>query len=199
MAFTPDLVGYLPCASCSSGFQPSAPLFEWTWKSNFSGTTCKAITCGGIFDIYISDLAQTASAYPPDPGSGAGGITITSINGVQQTSPSVTCTATSNTLWPPNGKPVLVTVSGTVIPGTQAIPSGGTTFAVTNKYGQDQPTGSIAVAADGSYPFAVPLIAARNRTDRDGRTYTINVIAVDAIGNVGSCAAVVTVPHDQGN
>ena len=82
--------------------------------------------------------------------------------------------------------------------GTQNIPAGGTTFAVADEYGQHQPTGSIAVAADSSYSFTVPLIAAREGSDLDGRTYTINVIAADAIGNVGSCAAVVTVPHDQG-
>jgi hypothetical protein len=70
---------------------------------------------------------------------------------------------------------------------------------VTDEYGQVQPSGSFAPGADGSYSFGVPLVAARNGDDRDGRTYTIVVGARDAIGNVGSCSTVVTVPHDQGN
>jgi hypothetical protein len=57
----------------------------------------------------------------------------------------------------------------------------------------------IALGAGGSYSFGVSLIAARNGNDQDGRTYTILVSSKDTSGNVGSCSAVVTVPHDQGN
>lgn len=163
---------------------PSDPLFHWSWTDTFNGLS------GGI--------ATTFNDQPPDPGSGIGNVTITDINGVPQTPPTVTCAATPSILWPPNGKPVVVTVSGTIKPGTQAIPFGGTTYAVIDEYSQVQPTGTIAVSAGGSYSFTLSLIAARNGSDIDGRTYSINVIATDAIGNVGSCAAVLTVPHDQG-
>lgn len=139
---------------------------------------------------------QTSSIDPPD-GSGAGGITITGLNGLPQAAPRVTCTATPNTLWPPNGKPALVTVSGTITPGTQVIPSGGTGYAVADEYGQVQPSGNIALGVGGAYSFGVSLIAARNGDDQDGRTYTIAVGAKDNIGNIGSCSAIVTVPHDQ--
>ena len=102
-------------------------------------------------------------------------------------------------LWPPNGKPVVVTVSGTVTPGTQPISSGIAAYAVADEYGQVQPSGTITLGSGGSYSFGVSLIAARNGDDQDGRTYTIVVGAKDAIGNLGSCSTVVTVPHDQGN
>jgi hypothetical protein len=46
---------------------PSAPLYTWTWKSTFDGTS------GGI---------GAKNLKPADPGSGTGGVTITSINGV---------------------------------------------------------------------------------------------------------------------
>jgi hypothetical protein len=88
-------------------------------------------------------------------------------------------------------------VSGTIAPGTQNIPEAGIMYLVTDEYGQIQPRGSVTVSADGSYSFGVPLTAARNGSDLDGRTYTIKVMAIDRIGNVGSCSAVVTVPHDQ--
>jgi hypothetical protein len=92
----------------------------------------------------------------------------------------------------------LVAVSGTITPGTSILVSGGTTYAVVDEYGQIQPNGSIALGAGGTYSFGIPLIAARNGNDRDGRTYTIVVGSKDKIGNVGSCCAVVTVPHDRG-
>jgi hypothetical protein len=70
-AFTTQLVGVcgaVTSACTSSG--PSAPLYAWTWYSNFNGSS------GGVSD------PETSSLYAPDPGSGTGGVTVTSINGV---------------------------------------------------------------------------------------------------------------------
>ena len=53
-----------------------------------------------------------------------------------QTAPTIGCVATPNTIWPPNGKRVVVTVSGTVTAGSQPIPAGGTTCAVKDEYGE---------------------------------------------------------------
>ncbi len=162
----------------------SPPLYEWTWMDTYNQTT------GGI----------PATSFPPpapfvDPG-GTGGVTITSISGVEQTPPSTTCTATPNTLWPPNGNSVVVTVSGNVSAGTSPIVSGA--YAVTDEYGRVQPSGNIVIGSGGIYSFGVSLTASRGGSDADGRTYTIVVSGTDQIGNVGSCSAVVTVPHDQG-
>jgi hypothetical protein len=116
-----------------------------------------------------------------------------------QTPPSVTCSATPSTLWPPNGKAITITVTGTVTPGTQPIAPEGAAYVVIDEYAQVQPSGRIALGVGGSYSFGVSLIAARNGNDRDGRTYTIVVGSRDTIGNLGSCSTVVTVPHDQGH
>jgi len=72
LGFKTQLVGI--CASLSpyctiSG--PSAPLFQWTWYTNFNGSV------GGIYS------EGPANLFLPDLGSGTGGITITSINGTQ--------------------------------------------------------------------------------------------------------------------
>jgi hypothetical protein len=56
----------------------------------------------------------------------------------------------------------------------------------------------IALGTAGSYFLGVPLVAARNGNDQDGRTYISVVGARDTNGNTGSCTAVVMVPHDQG-
>jgi hypothetical protein len=189
--FITSLVGVLSCpggaTNCGALGMASKPLFWWRWQTTYDGT----FGAGGV--------KQNKSTFPPNPHSGTGGVTITSINGAPQKPPRVSCTATPTTLWPPNGKTVMVTVIGNVTPGTQTIPSSGVTYAVIDKYGQVQPSGSFALGSGGSYSFGVPLIAARNGDDKDGRTYTINVVAADQIGNVGTCSAVVTVPHDQGH
>jgi hypothetical protein len=159
-------------------------LKEWSWTSTYN----QFFDIGGI-------PIQSASAQTVD-GNGTGGITITDINGVQQTPPTTTCTASASTLWPPNGMSVVVTVSGSITAGTSSLVA--STYKVIDSYGLVHPTGNINLTG-GAYSFGVPLIAARNGNDLNGRTYTIVVMGSDSIGNVGACSAVITVPHDQGN
>lgn len=67
MEFTTTLVGVV-------GDSPGAtavPLYTWSWSTTFNGTT------GGV------TYHVPSNTYPPDPGSGTGGVTITNINGVQ--------------------------------------------------------------------------------------------------------------------
>jgi hypothetical protein len=195
LVFTTHLVGICGTApGCTSSF--------------VAGTTTNCITLGSCVDLKVGfnwistfngtsgGAATTKNSLPVDPGSGTGGITITSINSVPGIPPNDTCTATPSSLWPPNGQSVFVTVSGSITAGTSALTAN--RYAVIDEYGQDQPNGGITLGAGGSYSLAVPLIAARNGNDKDGRTYTINVTSSDKIGNVGACSTVVTVPHDQG-
>jgi hypothetical protein len=65
MGFTSSLVGVLPSSDI-----PSPPLFMWTWTSRFNGSNT-----GGV--------SQRKSFLPTNPNSGTGGVTVTSINGVQ--------------------------------------------------------------------------------------------------------------------
>lgn len=195
MAFTTQLVGVCnatPSPLCSEAGKPSTPLFQWTWNDNFNGTLM-IDGSGGVFDV------QTASSALPAPNSGTGGVVITSLNGVPQTAPSISCTAMPNLLRPANGKQVPVNVSGSVTAGTSAIVASSTAFAVTDSEGQVQPNGSVTIGTNGNYSFTIPLVASRDGTNMNGRQYTIIVTATDGIGNIGSCSAVVTVPHDQGH
>lgn len=190
MSFRTILVGICnstPSPLCSGAGQPSAALFQVEWIDDFNGTT------GGI------PVIRTASSSVPDPGSGTGGLTITSINGTPQAPPNVSCSATPTILWPPVGKEVAVNVSGTITPGTSAIAAANLGFSVIDSEGQVQPSGPVTMQSDGTYSITIPLVASREGTDKNGRQYTIVVAAADNIGNVGSCSTVVTVPHDQGN
>jgi hypothetical protein len=170
------------CKSVPFGFP--APLSTWTWQSTFNGTNT-----GGV--------SQRKSYFPTLPTSGTGGVSITSINGVTQNPPVATCVVSPNILWPPNRKSVSVTVSGQLTAGTSALTA--ESFSVIDSYDQIQPNGTLTLGAGGSFSFSIPLIASRNGSDPNGRTYTIYVAGRDTIGNVGICSAVVTVPHDQGN
>jgi hypothetical protein len=116
---------------------------------------------------------------------------------IDLTAPTITIAANSSILWPPNGKPVAVTVSG-VIADTLSGIGPTAAFTVMDKYGAVQPSGTVSVASDGHYSFTVNLEAARLGTDRDGRTYEIIVSAEDKAGNPASASTIVLVPHDQG-
>jgi hypothetical protein len=112
--------------------------------------------------------------------------------------PVVTATAAPTSLWPPNGKTVKVVVTGSIRDAASAINASSVRYSVVDSYGQVQPAGAITLAASGSYSVSIPLIAARNGTDKAGRTYRITIRAADAAGNAGTATVVVTVPHDQG-
>ena len=122
---------------------------------------------------------------------------IINVNGIPQTPPSVSCTAHPSTLWPPTGRSVVTTISGTIAPGSQAINSGGTSFVVTDSQSTAQQNGTVTPNADGTFSFTVPLVASRADNIMAGRRYTVTVTATDANANQGSCAALIVVPHDQ--
>jgi hypothetical protein len=131
--------------------------------------------------------------------------------GLDRTAPSVTLdTVSPNTLWPPNGKFVTVTVTGTAIDTLTGVNPSSLSFHVVDEYGMVQPFGPItstvvanptALGGDGmvQFTFRVQLQARRHGFDFDGRQYTIVVNAMDETGNLGSTTAIVTVPHDRGH
>jgi hypothetical protein len=116
------------------------------------------------------------------------------------TPPTVTIAlVTPDTLWPPNGKLVPVTVSGTITDAGSGVAPSTATFEVKDEYGLIQPRGQITTLdMTGNYTFTIQLQASRKGNDKDGRQYTITVSAEDDAGNTGSATAIVTVPHDQG-
>jgi glycosidase len=118
---------------------------------------------------------------------------------IDLTPPAVSVSANPVSLWPPNGKMLPVTVSGAITDTLSGVDPSTAAFAVVDEYGSVQPSGAVSLGAGGRYSFTVSLQASRNGNDKDGRHYTITVSAKDLAGNLGSAAAVVTVPHDQGN
>jgi hypothetical protein len=187
-------------------------------KLNVAGTALVYATyLGGSGDEYSFGLAVDAAgqayvtgqtysldfpvAGPPPQGMFGGGNwdAFVAKIGTDTLPPEITVTATPATLWPPNGKLVTVTISGTIRDANSGVNASTTAYAVEDEYANVEPSGGpFSLGEDGSYSFTIDLHASRNGNDRDGRHYTITVSAHDTEGNEGVGTAIVTVPHDQG-
>ncbi len=116
------------------------------------------------------------------------------------TPPVITLSAAPKILWPPNGKIVPVTVSGTIFDSGSGVNANSAAYSVNDEYGEVQPMGAITLGGPGgNYSFTVLLQASRRGSDLDGRRYTLTVRAKDNAGNGASKTSVVIVPHDQGH
>jgi hypothetical protein len=143
LGFQTQLVGICDSASpvCNSS-GPSAPLFEWTWYSNYNGSA------GGIYE------EGAINVFPPDPGSGTGGITVTSINGVP--TPTVTVTPSATSITTAQGVTATIAVSGAsgspTATGSVTLTSGSYTSGATVLSGGGAtisiPAGTLATGSD---------------------------------------------------
>jgi glycosidase len=115
--------------------------------------------------------------------------------GIDLTPPAITASANPSTLWPPNGKLVPVTVSGTITDSLSGVDPTTASYVVADEYSALHPMGPVTLGPGGAYSFVVNLQASRNGNDFDGRHYTITVKAKDYAGNLGSASTVVVVPH----
>jgi hypothetical protein len=150
-----------------------------------SGIAAIPVTADGdtIISFYTTDVA--GNIEEPQ----------TRVVRIDRGGPSATIAASPSALWPPNGKPVAVTISGTI-----QDPAGvaSASYTVDDEYGQASSSGAVAIAADGSYRFTIQLPASRLGTDTDGRVFRIRIQATDLAGNVGTVETRVVVPHSQG-
>ncbi|MCX6632835.1 MAG: hypothetical protein NTW28_34990 [Candidatus Solibacter sp.] len=118
--YTTSLVGMLACGGggqpvCGTSGAASPPLFTWTWQSTYNGTS--------------GSVRELQNLGPLDTGSGTGGITITSINGVQLppvVSPSQVTTTASGLAYSRvsrtfNGTVTVKNISSSVISGPMQI------------------------------------------------------------------------------
>jgi hypothetical protein len=65
------------------------------------------------------------------------------------TPPTVTVSAKPTTLWPPNGKMVPVTISGTIIDTVSGVNASTAAYSVIDEYREVQPSGSIILGSGG--------------------------------------------------
>jgi probable HAF family extracellular repeat protein len=118
---------------------------------------------------------------------------------LDQTPPQVTCAASPTILWPPNHQLVPVATTVTV---KDAL-SGQAGFLLTS-VSSNEPDIRAAGDLPGDVQGWVPGLASTTgqlRAERSGsgtgRVYTLTYTGADQAGNVATCEAVVTVPHDN--
>jgi thermolysin len=158
-------------------------------------TTLPATTTGGNATIPVTADGETIISFQATDNAGNTETLQTRVVRIDLSPPSATAAASPSTLWPPNGKPVTVTISGVLLdPAGVASAS----YVVDDEYGQVSSSGAIAVAADGSYQFTIQLPASRLGTDKDGRVFTIRIVTTDTVGNTATAETRVVVPHSQG-
>jgi FG-GAP-like repeat len=185
------------------------------WLSNAAGVllgrgdgtfeAAQSYGSGGLYPMSIAAADVNGDAAPDlvlgnecDSGScDAGRVGVLLNNTADTTPPVITVSAVPKVLWPPNGKMVPVTVSGTIVDTGTGVNVGSVRYRVKDEYGSVQPHGRPSLGAGGGYSFTVFLQSSRLGADRDGRHYSIVIAAMDNAGNRGRKAAVVTVPHHR--
>lgn len=115
---------------------------------------------------------------------------------IDKTAPAVQLTATPSVIWPPNGKPVNVAISGT---GTDAVSGlAGVNYVVTDEYGTVLSIAPRTLSGNSSEWLENLIVeAARNGGDRDGRLYRITATITDAAGLTSSASTDIVVSHDR--
>lgn len=163
------------------------------------GATASDIVSGGVA-VTISGAVNTSVlgtytlTYRAADAAGNVATMTRTVTVVDTTAPVVTDAASPNILlWSPNKTMTPVTISGTVTD----VSLSSTTYQVVDEYGLVQPSGTVAVGANGGYSFVIKLEAYRNGNDANGRLYTVKVTARDAGGRATTAVTYVTVPHNQ--
>jgi hypothetical protein len=195
--------------------------FPVTWSGTDKGSGIGSFNVfvsdnGGAFTSLLTNTTAISTSFTGQPGHTYGFYSIardlvgniepaktaaesTTQVVVDTTPPTLTAIASPAVLWPPNGKMVPVTVSGIMTDSQSGVNASTAAFAVTDEYGQVQPSGPISLNSNGNYSFVINLQASRNGNDLDGRQYIVKVTAQDNAGNAGTASATVVVPHDQGH
>lgn len=181
------------------------------YNNNFIGNQTQAVvtgSSGNIFNLpaptggnYWSDFNSPANGcvdlnndgFCDSPYYFAGGVDyLTRLLQIGPTPdvipPTITITATPNVLWPPDGKLHDVLIDGSATGNGSCIAN--TVITVTDEYG----VYNMTVPQFGSI---IQLEARKKGTDKDGRIYTITVVATDMAGNQSTAITKVIVPHDM--
>jgi len=180
----------------SASSDPNNLPLAYTWAGGFkegNGITTgvkPVVTLGvGVHDILLV----------VDNGQGGLATDAVQINVTGDTTPPVisSVTASPNTLWPPNHKFHLVTVSVAVTDNVDPAPVCKIISVTSNEpsdsFHRDTPDFII------TGPLTVDLRAERSGKSHSGRIYTITVQCTDSAMNSSTSTVTVTVPHDKGH
>jgi hypothetical protein len=201
---TATLAGTLGSNGWYKAGQPVRLTLSATDDSSGVASTTYAVN-GGATQTYGGPVTFTDGEYTVTYGSvdRAGNVeTSKSVSfKVDQTAPSIiACALSPAELWPPNHKMVDVTASVTVADSGSG--SAGFVLVSATSSEPDNGLGDGDTANDiQDFEIGKPDTQGQLRAERsglgNGRVYTLTYRASDAAGNVQTCTATATVPHDQ--
>jgi N-acetylneuraminic acid mutarotase len=204
-AFTPQIIDTTPPviiptvtpAPNTQGWNNTDVTISWgvsdKESSIASSTGCDTITL-------TEETAGTTLTCSATNGAGLSNSASVTVK-IDKTPPSMHCSVSPNTLWPPNHKMVTVTASVSVTDLLSG-PAGFTLTSVTSNepdegLGDGDTVNDIQGWAIGTADTVGSLRAERSGHGT-GRIYTLIYDGMDAAGNSASSSATVTVPHDKG-
>lgn len=107
---------------------------------------------------------------------------------IDKTPPVCSAAASPSSIWPPDNRPVPVSITVTV------------TDSLSGPAGYVLQAASASGQASDITGFTVGQASASGKlTAHKGESYTLTYLASDKAGNTSTCAVTVAVPHDQGN
>ena len=107
------------------------------------------------------------------------------------TSPTISFDINPKIIWPPKNKMVDVNITGTITDENPHL----VTIIVYDEYNLVEPT--IQLTNQTEINQIIKLNASRKGKDKDGRIYTIKILATDLAGNTSLSTTEVIVPHDN--
>jgi hypothetical protein len=115
---------------------------------------------------------------------------------IDQTAPAFSLSADPSVIWPPNGKIVPITISGSgadAVSGLAAV-----SYTVTDEYGAQLGIPlRLMNGGSGAWLDLLSVEARRNGYDSDGRVYQVAATLTDTAGNGTTATVIIRVPHDQ--
>jgi hypothetical protein len=115
---------------------------------------------------------------------------------IDKTDPVVTVEVNPKLIFPPTKQKVTVNVKGNVSDELSGIDVSSGSYQVVDEYGKADSEGEFTINENGNFAFTVDVIGSRKGRDRNGRTYSIKVTAMDEAGNSTTTTVVVRVLHD---
>lgn len=167
---------------------------EVVYSTTGAQTTASTVTPGATASLSIAAEGTTTITYFARDNAGNQEAPKTLVVKVDTQNPSVSCSASPSSIWPPNNKLVPVTLTVTVTDAGSG-PGG---FVLTNLTVAE---GTVQANTEG-WTLGTADVQGQVRADRagngTGQVYTFTYTGADQAGRTATCTEQVTVPHDQG-
>lgn len=116
---------------------------------------------------------------------------------IDKTAPQAALSATPSRIFPPNGKLVTVTLTGTASDAVSGLAQ--VSYVVTDEYGDTLSMPSRPLeGASATWTDTLQIEARRHGNDKDGRLYRVIANVTDLAGNTTATSTDIIVLHDKG-